>query len=69
MSDGKLDKGSEIPYKTDDILGGPAHSSQKHQMGYDGLGSSLMEKDPGLHVRRSGTDRGNKRQRGDCSVV
>ena len=73
-SDGKLEKGPEISYKADEIQGGPAHSStasrsHKHQMGYNGLGSSSTEKDPGLHLMGSGTDCGNKRQRVDCSVV
>lgn len=73
-SDGILEKGPEVSYKADEMQRGREHSStasrsHKHQMGYNGLGSSSAEKDPGLYLMRSGTDCGNKRQRVDCSVI
>lgn len=64
-SDGKWEKGPESPYNPNEIQRGAEHSSaasrlHKHQMGYNGLGSSSAEKDPELHLMRSGTDCGDK---------
>lgn len=53
-SDGKRAERPELSYKADEAEGGAARSSaasrsHKHQMGYDRLGSSSAEKDPGLY--------------------